>query len=51
VPSAEAALQGARDILAEQIAEDAVVRGWVREVTRAKGVVKSSVLADKKSDD
>jgi uncharacterized protein len=27
------------------------VRGWVREVTRAKGVVKSSVLADKKSDD
>lgn len=51
VPSAEAALQGARDILAEQIAEDAVVRGWVREVTRAKGVVKSSVLADKKSDE
>jgi len=51
VPSAEAALQGARDILAEQIAEDAVVRGWVREVTRAKGVVKSSVLAEKKSDE
>ncbi|AMW03680.1 Tex family protein [Gemmatimonas phototrophica] len=51
VPTPEAALQGARDILAEQIAEDAVVRGWVREVTRAKGVVKSSVLADKKSDD
>lgn len=51
VPSAEAALQGARDILAEQIAEDAVVRGWVREITRAKGVVKSTVLADKKSDD
>ncbi|MCO4098531.1 Tex family protein [Gemmatimonas sp.] len=51
VPTAEAALQGARDILAEQIAEDAVVRGWVREVTRAKGVVKSSVLAEKKSDE
>lgn len=51
VPTADAALQGARDILSEQVAEDAVVRGWVREVTRAKGVIKSSVLAEKKSDD
>ena len=51
VPTADAALQGARGILAEQVAEDAVVRGWVREVTRAKGVVKSSVIAEKKSDD
>jgi len=51
VPSAEAALQGARDILSEQLSEDAVVRGWVREVTRAKGLVKSSVLTDKRSDD
>lgn len=51
VPSVEAALQGARDILSEQVAEDAVIRGWVREVTRAKGVVKSSVIAEKKSDE
>jgi uncharacterized protein len=51
VPTAEAALQGARDILSEQVAEDAVVRGWVREVTRAKGAVKSTVIAEKKSDD
>lgn len=51
VPTAEAALQGARDILAEQIAEDAVIRGWVREITRAKGVVKSSVIAEKKHDE
>jgi uncharacterized protein len=51
VPTADAALQGARDILAEQIAEDAVIRGWVREITRAKGVVKSSVIAEKKSDE
>ncbi len=36
------ALQGARDILAEQVAEDAAVRGWIREVTRAKGAVKSA---------
>jgi protein Tex len=30
VPDADAALSGARDILAEQIAEDAAVRGWMR---------------------
>ena len=51
VASADVAMQGARDILAEQIAEDAVVRGWVREVTRGKGIVKSTVIADKKQDD
>jgi protein Tex len=50
VPTVEAALQGARDILAEQVAEDAVVRGWVREATRAKGIIRSAVLADKKND-
>lgn len=51
VPGVEAALQGARDILSEQIAEDAVIRGWVREVTRAKGVVKSNVIKEKESED
>lgn len=51
VPSAEAALQGARDILAEQVSEDAAVRGWLREVTRAKGVVTSQVVAEKRRDD
>lgn len=51
VPTADAALQGARDILAEQIAEDALVRGWLREITRAKGVVSSKVLEEKRSDD
>ena len=51
VPTPEAALQGARDILSEHIAEDAVIRGWVREMTRAKGVVKSSVVPEKRSDD
>jgi uncharacterized protein len=51
VPSAEAALQGARDILAEQIAEDAMIRGWVREVTRAKGIVGCKVIEDKRSDE
>ncbi|MBA3853047.1 MAG: RNA-binding transcriptional accessory protein [Gemmatimonas sp.] len=51
VPTADAALQGARDILAEQVAEDALVRGWLREITRAKGVVSSKVLEEKRSDD
>ncbi len=51
VPTADAALQGARDILAEQVAEDAMVRGWVREVTRAKGIVKSTVIKEKASED
>lgn len=51
VPTAEAALQGARDILAEQIAEDAMIRGWVREITRAKGIVSCKVIEDKRSDE
>jgi protein Tex len=42
VADVDAALAGARDILAEQVAEDAGVRGWIREVTRAKGAVKST---------
>lgn len=50
VPTPEAALQGARDILAEQVAEDAAVRGWVREMTRAQGVVRSTVPPGKASD-
>ena len=50
VPTAEAALQGARDILAEQVAEDATVRGWVRETTRAQGIVTSVVQKGKDSE-
>jgi protein Tex len=41
VPDGAAALQGARDILAERVAEDAELRAWVRERTRAEGVVVS----------
>ncbi len=47
VESAEAALAGARDILAERVAEDADVRGWVRELTRTHGVLRSTVIAGK----
>jgi uncharacterized protein len=42
VADVAAALQGARDILAEQVSEDAAVRGWIREKTRAQGKVKST---------
>jgi uncharacterized protein len=41
VPSVEDALRGARDILAERVAEDADTRAWVRDVTRKSGVVTS----------
>ncbi|WP_269464939.1 Tex family protein [Desulfotruncus alcoholivorax] len=37
VPSVEEALQGAMDIVAEQVADDPDVRGWVRSYARKKG--------------
>ena len=43
VADVDAALAGARDILAERVAEDAELRGWVRERTHALGVVVSRV--------
>jgi uncharacterized protein len=51
VESVEDALQGARDILAERVAEDASLRGWVRDRTRAQGIVASRVLRGKEEDD
>ena len=48
IPDAEAALQGARDILAERLAEDAEIRGHVREVSRRKGNLFARVLRGKK---
>ena len=50
VPDVEAALQGARDILAERVAEDAALRGAVRDLTRKRGVVASKVLKDRADD-
>jgi uncharacterized protein len=50
VPSAGDALQGARDILAERVAEDADLRGRVRELTRSRGVVRSGVVAGKEKE-
>lgn len=42
VSTAEEALHGAMDIVAENVAEDADVRGWVREYTRRKGFLVTS---------
>lgn len=50
VADVAAALAGARDILAERVAEDAELRGRVRDLTRGKGVVKSSVIAGKENE-
>ena len=50
VPAVPDALQGARDILAERVAEDAELRGAVRELTRARGAVKSAVVAGKEQE-
>ena len=47
VPDVEAALQGARDILAERTAEDAALRRRIRELTRKQGTVYARVARGK----
>jgi protein Tex len=47
VETVEDALQGARDILAERVAEDAGLRGWVRDRMRSEGEVASRVTRGK----
>ena len=46
VPTVDDALKGARDILAERVAEDADTRAWVRDLTRRMGTVTSRGRAD-----
>lgn len=41
VPDAAAALQGAMDIVAEEVAEDAEVRGWIRDFSRRNGIMQA----------
>ncbi|MEK4525147.1 MULTISPECIES: Tex family protein [Paenibacillus] len=41
VEDAEAALQGAKDILAENIADDAAIRAWIRRYTLDHGMLTS----------
>ncbi len=47
VGSAEDALQGARDIIAEKINEDADVRSKIRKLFLAKGIIKSKLIKGK----
>jgi uncharacterized protein len=41
VQTAEEAIQGAMDIIAEQIADDAKVRAWVRRFTHDQGILRT----------
>ncbi len=47
VNSVEEALQGARDIIAERISEDAVARALVRDLYLSKGLFRSKVIKGK----
>ncbi len=50
VADVEAALQGARDIMAEWISEDAEARERVRKLFRSEGTVKSRVIKGKEDE-
>ncbi|MBJ6361320.1 RNA-binding transcriptional accessory protein [Paenibacillus sp. MAHUQ-46] len=41
VATAEEALQGAKDILAENLADDAAIRAWVRKFTQDQGTLRT----------
>jgi uncharacterized protein len=50
VDDAAGALAGARDILAERMADDATARGKLRELYMSKAVLKSKVIAGKEEE-
>ena len=50
VPDAEVALQGARDILAERISEDATLRGWLRDTFQRHAHIHSKLVKSKEED-
>jgi protein Tex len=50
VKSADDALQGARDIIAEQVNEDANIRAALRKFFEDRALVKSSVIKDKETE-
>ncbi|HFJ9442486.1 MULTISPECIES: Tex family protein [Bacillus] len=50
VQSAEEALQGAQDIIAEIISDEASYRSWIRNVTFRKGVMSSAVKDEEKDE-
>jgi uncharacterized protein len=51
VPDVEAALAGARDILAERVTEDATVRGQARSLARERSFVVCQLAADQSEAD
>ncbi len=51
VADAEAALAGARDIIAENISDDAGARSSVRELFEKEGIVASKVVSGKETDE
>jgi uncharacterized protein len=50
VPTVEAALQGARDLIAERVSDDAVARARVRRLFWARGVLQSELRAGKEAE-
>lgn len=50
VDTAEMALAGARDIIAERVAEDQVARAKIRDLYARKATIKSKVKADKEAE-
>ncbi len=50
IKTADEALQGARDIIAEQVNEDATVRAKLRKFFEDRALVKSTVIKDKETE-
>jgi uncharacterized protein len=50
VTTAEEALQGARDIIAEQVSEDAIIRNKMRHLFETEALLTSKVLAGKETE-
>ena len=50
IHSAEEALQGAKDIIAEQVSDTASYRSWIRETTMKKGTISSQVKDEEKDE-
>ncbi|HET7626924.1 MAG TPA: Tex family protein [Bacillales bacterium] len=50
VPAVEDALQGARDVIAEQVSDQPEARKWIRSLTERKGVFRASVKEKEKDE-
>jgi uncharacterized protein len=50
VPDAEAALAGARDIIAERVSDDAALRGQVRKIYEEEATVSSKIMYGKETE-